>query len=150
VTGRMLPNSHSRMPVGRSAYRLAVGVAVAAAIMLVWLSLGVGIIGQDGDPANRMYFGVLAVGGAGALVARLRAPGMARVLLAMAFAQALVAAIALVAGLGLPYSGPAELLGLNGFFIAMFAGSAWLFRRASGGPLERKQAWKRRKSIVDD
>ena len=118
--------------------------------MLVWLSLGVGIIGQDGDPANLMYFGVLAVGGAGAVVARLRARGMARVLLAMAFAQALVAAIALVAGLGLPYSGPAELVGLNGFFIAMFAGSAWLFRRASSGPLERGQAWKRRKSIVDD
>jgi hypothetical protein len=136
--------------VGRSAYRLAAGLAVLAAIMLVWLSLGVGIIGQDGDPANRMYFGVLAVGGVGAVVARLRAPGMARVLLAMAFAQALVAAIALVAGLGLPYSGPAELLGLNGFFIAMFAGSAWLFRRASSGPLERRQAWKRRKSIVDD
>jgi hypothetical protein len=49
----------------------------------------------------------------------------------MALAQALVAAIALVAGLGLPYSGPAELVLLNGFFIAAFAGSGWLFRRAA-------------------
>jgi hypothetical protein len=55
---------------------------------------------------------------------------MARALFAMALAQALVAAIALIAGLGLPWSGPAEILLLNGFFVALFAGSAWLFRRA--------------------
>jgi hypothetical protein len=98
--------------------------------MLVWLSLGVGIIGKDGDPANLMYFGVLAVGIVGALIARFRPRGMARALFAMALAQALVAAIALIAGLGLPWSGPAEILLLNGFFVALFAGSAWLFRRA--------------------
>ena len=47
---------------GNTAYRSAVGLALAAACILVWLSLGVGIIGADGDPANLMYFGVLAVG----------------------------------------------------------------------------------------
>jgi hypothetical protein len=52
---------------------------------------------------------------------------MARALFATALAQALVAAIALIAGLGLPWSGPLELLLLNGFFIALFVGSAWLF-----------------------
>src|SRR5688572_18939589 len=50
------------------AYRSAIGLALAAACMLVWLSLGVGIIGADGDPANLMYFGVLAVGIIGALI----------------------------------------------------------------------------------
>jgi peptidoglycan/LPS O-acetylase OafA/YrhL len=105
-----------------------------AAVLLVWLSLGVGIIGKDGDPANRMYFGVLAVGIIGAIIARLRPQGMARALFATALAQALVAAIALIARLGLPWSGPAEILILNAFFIAMFAGSAWLFRRADGLP----------------
>ena len=114
-----------------TAYRSAVGVALAAALLLVWLSLGVGIIGRDGDPANLMYFGVLAVGIAGAIIARFRPHGMARALFATALAQALVAAIALVAGLGLPWSGPAEVSLLNGFFIAMFSGSAWLFRRAA-------------------
>ena len=113
-----------------TAYRSAVGVALAAALMLVWLSLGVGIIGADGDPANLMYFGVLAVGIFGALVARFRPRGMARALVAVAFAQALVAGIAIVAGLGRPWSGPLELLLLNGFFVSLFAGSAWLFRRA--------------------
>ncbi len=116
--------------LARYAYRAAVGVALAAAFILVWLSLGVGIIGADGDPANRMYFGVLAVGIIGAIIARLRPPGMARALLATALAQALVAGIALIAGLGLPWSGPAEILILNGFFVALFVGSAWLFRNA--------------------
>src|SRR5688572_1652698 len=101
------------MKTGDTAYRSAVGVALAAASILVWLSLGVGIIGQDGDPANLMYFGVLAVGIIGAIIARLQPDGMARALFATALAQALVAAIALIAGMGLPWSGPAEILLLN-------------------------------------
>lgn len=118
-------------------YRLAVGVALAAALILVWLSLGVGIIGRDGDPANLMYFGVLAVGIIGALIARFRPRGMARALCATALAQTSVAAIALIAGLGYPWSGPLELSALNGFFVALFVGSAWLFRRAAHGRPER-------------
>ncbi len=120
-----------------SAYRFAVGVALAAAFILVWLSLGVGIIGMDGDPANLMYFGVLAVGIIGALIARFQPRGMALALFATALAQALVGAIALIAGLGYPWSGPLELLGLNGFFVALFVGSAWLFRHAARGRPER-------------
>jgi hypothetical protein len=118
-----------------TAYRSAIGVALAAAFVLVWLSLGVGIIGKDGDPANLMYFGVLAVGIIGATIARFQPQGMARALFATALAQAVVTVIALTAGLGLPWSGPAEILMLNGFFVALFVGSAWLFRRsAHGGP----------------
>ncbi|HYD57985.1 MAG TPA: hypothetical protein VEB41_13870 [Burkholderiales bacterium] len=117
----------------KRSYRAAMGLAIAASCMLVWLSLGVGIIGRDGDPANIMYFGVLAIGIAGAAIARLRPLGMARALVAMALAQALVAAIALIARLGLPWSGPLELILLNGFFIALFATSGWLFRRAHEG-----------------
>ena len=114
-------------------YRFAVGVALAAGFMLVWLSLGVGIIGRDGDPANVMYFGVLAVGVVGALAARFRPRGLALALFATALAQTLVGVIAIFGGLGRPYSGPLELLGLNGFFAALFVGSAWLFRRAARG-----------------
>ncbi len=116
--------------VTRNAYRIAVCVALAAALILVWLSLGVGIIGADGDPANLMYFGVLAVGIIGAIVARFRPHGMVRTLFAMALAQALVAAITLTFGLGLPWSPPVEILALNGFFVALFVGSALLFRYA--------------------
>ena len=123
----------------RTAYRTAMGVALAASLMLVWLSLGVGIIGQDGDPANVMYFGVIAVGIVGAIIARLQPHGMARALVAMAIAQLLVTVIALGAGLGLPWSPPAEILALNAFFIALFVGSAWLFRRSATEQIELRK-----------
>lgn len=128
------------MHTNEIAYRLALGVALAAAAILIWLSLGVGIIGRDGDPANLVYFGVIAVGIIGALVARLRPRGMGYTLLAMALAQTLVAAVALLAGLGRPWSGPLELSLLNAFFITLFTGSAWLFRRAVPGGPERGAA----------
>jgi hypothetical protein len=114
-----------------SAYRAAVGVALAAAFILVWMNAAVGIIGSEDDHANLMYGGVLAVGIIGAIVARFQPDGMARALVATALAQALVAAIALVAGLGAPGSGPLEIVALNGFFAALWLISAWLFRKAA-------------------
>jgi len=113
-------------------YRVAIGIAVIACLLLVWLGLGVGIIGADGDPSNRMYLGVIVVGLVGAAISRGRPLGMARTLVAMAAVMAVILTIALVRGLGLPYSGPAELILLNGFFAAMFLASAWLFRRSGG------------------
>lgn len=114
-----------------SSYRIAVGISLVSALILVWLSLGVGIIGSDGDPANLMYLGVLGVGMIGALASRLRPGGLAVTLMVMALTQALIAIGAVVAGLGIPWSGPAEVLSLNAFFVAAFAASAWLFRRAA-------------------
>jgi hypothetical protein len=117
---------------GNLTYRLAVGVAVATALLLVWLVGAVGVIGEDGDRADLMYGGVLVIGIIGAVVARFRPGGMALTLLAMALAQALVAVIALIAGKHhAPITSVFELLGLNGFFIVLFTGSAWLFRRAA-------------------
>lgn len=117
----------------KTTYRWAVGVALLAAFLLAWLSLGVGIIGADGNPANLMYLGVLTVGIVGAVIARFRPRGMARAMFATALAQMAVALIALIARLGHPWSGPLELSLLNGFFVAMFVGSAWLFQRAAHG-----------------
>ncbi|MCM5680654.1 hypothetical protein M8A51_14095 [Schlegelella sp. S2-27] len=113
------------------AYRWAAGIALITILALVWLSLGVGIIGRDGDPANAAYFAVIAIGLVGAVVARLQPYGMALVLLAMALAQASIAAFAVLGGIGLPWSGPAELILLNGFFVGLFTASAWLFWRAA-------------------
>ena len=119
-----------------TAYRAGTGVALVGAFLLVWLSLGVGIIGRDGDPANLLYGGVLTVGIVSALLARFKPAGMARALFATALAQAVVAAIAVFAGLGAPYSGPL-LIGLNGFFVALFAGAALLFQQAARGGAEQ-------------
>jgi hypothetical protein len=116
----------------KTAYRSAVTVALAAALILVWLMGAVGIIGVEGDRADLMYFGVLAVGIIGAIIARFQPHGMARALFATALAQALVAVIALIAGMQhASYSSVSEILGLNGFFVALFVGSAWLFRYAA-------------------
>jgi hypothetical protein len=57
--------------------------------------------------------------------------GMARALFATALAQALVSVIALLAGLGSTGSPPVEILAVNGFFVALFVGSALLFRYAA-------------------
>jgi hypothetical protein len=59
---------------------------------------------------------------------------VARALLATALAQALVTVIAPSTGLGAPASGPLEILMLNGCFVALFVGSAWLFRHAVRDP----------------
>lgn len=116
---------------GNNAYRAAAGIALAAVLLLVWINLAVGVIGSEDNPANLMYGGVLAVGIIGALIARFRPRGVARALFATALAQALVAGIALIFGLGSPWSPPGEILALNGFFVALFLTSAWLFRYAA-------------------
>ena len=116
---------------GDIAYRAAVGVALAGTFLLVWVNGAVGLIGSEGNDANLMYFGVLAVGIVGAIIARFQPHGMARALFATALAQALVAMIALIAGWGSPGSGAFEIVALNGFFVALFVGSALLFREAA-------------------
>ena len=123
---------------GDAAYRAAVGVALGATFLLVWANGAVGIIGSENNPANLMYYGVLAVGIAGAFVARFQPEGMARALIATALAQMLVPVIALIIWKP-PVASTEELLGvigvfaLNGFFVVLWAGSALLFRKA-GAP----------------
>ena len=120
------------MKNGNTSYKAAVGLAIATPLLLVWVIGAVGVLGVDGDPADLMYIGVLAVGIIGAIIARFQPRGMARALFATALAQALVAVIALILGMHqAPYSSVGEILGLNGFFVALFLGSAWLFRNAA-------------------
>ena len=109
---------------GTTAYRAATGIAMATALALVWMNLAVGLIGNEDSPANLMYGGVLAVGLIGAIIARFQPRGMARALFATALAQMLVGVITLIAGLGFT-------LTLNGFFAALWVGSALLFRRGA-------------------
>jgi hypothetical protein len=112
------------------AYRAGAGLALFAALSLVWVNLAVGFIGDEGNPANLMYVGVLAVGVVGAIVARGRPRGMASALFATAAAQALVGVIAYAFRLGGTEDAPLLILGLHGVWVAMFAASGLLFRRA--------------------
>ena len=115
-----------------TAYRSAVAVAVGAAVFLVWGMAALGVVGVEGDPADLMFFGVLAVGIGGAIVARLQPDGMARAMLVTSAATILVGVIALMLGKHrAEYSSVIEILGLTGMFATLFAGSAWLFRSAA-------------------
>ena len=116
---------------GNTAYRFAVGVALAGAFLLVWVNGAVGIIGASGNDANMMFFGVLGIGVIGAFVGRFQARGMARALCATALAQVLIGVIALAGGLGADGAAwPRDILFVTGFFVGLWLLSAWLFRKA--------------------
>lgn len=110
---------------GDARYRAAAGVAVATGFLTVWANLAVGMIGSEGNPFNLAFAGVLAVAVIGAAFARLRAPGMARAMLAAGIAQALVVAAAFAVG------GDTRGAATSALFVAPWLLSSALFRRAS-------------------
>ncbi len=116
-----------------TAYRAGMGVAIVAAFLLVWVNAAVGITDSDADI---LFFTVVpTVGIIGAVIARFQPRGMALAMSATALALALVAVTALVSGM-VPVFNPAfEILGITAFYVALFVGSALLFREAArGGP----------------
>lgn len=118
---------------GGIAYRAAAGVALAAAFLLVWINTAVGLIGNEDNPANMMYVGVLAVGIIGAMIARFQPQGMARALFATALAQILAPVIALIVWRPSLDDAPGivGVFMLNAFFMTLFVVSALFFRRAA-------------------
>lgn len=56
---------------------------------------------------------------------------MARAMFGMALTQASIAGIALIAGIVPAYNSAFEVLGITGFYIALFVASALLFRYAA-------------------
>lgn len=125
---------------GDTAYRAGVGMAVVAAFLLVWSNAAAGITDSDADG---LYALVVAVGVVGAFVARFRPAGMARALFAAALTMASVSMVALVAGMVPAYNSPSEVLGITGFFVTLFAGSALLFREAARGEGEQREGEQR-------
>jgi len=108
---------------------LAWSSTIVTMILLCWLSLGVGIIGADGDPANRLYLIVLAIVIVGTVVVRCKSRWMRVIMLLAAFAQLCILVLALLTGMGRPYSNAMELFLLNGGFIAMWMFACWCFHR---------------------
>jgi hypothetical protein len=113
------------------AYRVGAGLAAACAFLLVWINGAVGVFGDEGNPANLMFAGVIAVAAVGAALARFRAAGMARAMGAAALAQLLVAVTGPLAGLASPgVEGLREAVLAAGFAV-LWLGAAGLFRRAA-------------------
>ena len=112
--------------MGAWTYKAGVGLALAAGFALGWSNMV--HVSDLENPANLIYFAVLAVGIVGAFLARLQPRGLALTLFAMAATLALIAVI-------LPSGAPPDLarnmaIG-HGVFVALFTASGFLFRRAS-------------------
>lgn len=112
-------------------YKVAFAIAAGATLFLV-LGIGaLGVIGVEGDRADMMFLGVLAIGLGGAIVTRLRPEGMFWTTGAMAAATMIVGIIAIILGKHhAAESSVAEILGLTGMYACLFAVSAWRFRAA--------------------
>jgi hypothetical protein len=121
---------------GDTAYRAGAGLALAGALILMWVNGAAGITDSVADALFVLL--VVPIGILGSIIARFQPRGMARAMFATASAQALVGLGALIAGVVPAYNAPAETLGLTGFFAMIFVASALLFRQAaSGKPNER-------------
>jgi hypothetical protein len=112
-------------------YRLGAGLAIAAGLLLVWGNLAVGFIGNEDNPANLLYSGVLAVAFIGAIASRLRPGGMATAMFAAALTQFLVPLVAALIWKPEVNLGMVQVLVLNAVFALLWVGSGLLFRRAS-------------------
>lgn len=112
---------------GSTAYRIGAVVAMATAFLTIWVNLAVGMIGDEGNPANLMYLFVLFVALVGASIGRFEPREASITMFAAAGAQVVVAGIALVAGLG-------PELRADAFFVAAWVTSGLLFRQAGIEP----------------
>lgn len=113
-------------------YRLGVGIAVVASILVVWITGAVGIIGGEREDANMLYLGVLALSLIAAAFARFQPRPLTWVLSGAALATASIALVAVMSGWGADGPiWPFDVLGASGVLAAMFAVSALLFRRAA-------------------
>jgi hypothetical protein len=108
------------------AYKAGVGVALVAGFALGWSTMVQ--TADSGHPERLWFLSVLVVGFIGACLARLKAPGLALTLYAMAAVLALIAVM-------LPSGAPPDMarrmaIG-HGVGVALFIASGLLFRRAS-------------------
>ena len=120
---------------GNLMYRAGFGLALLTGFMIIWGNGAVGFIGSEDNPANLMYFGVLAIAFLGSIIARFEAHAMSRVMYVTAFGMALVPVIALLMNSSfqeIPESvGTLGVFVLNTFFVVLFIGSGLLFRNAT-------------------
>ncbi|HET7576948.1 MAG TPA: hypothetical protein VFK19_10365 [Sphingomicrobium sp.] len=118
----LTPNRHDRT---------ALGLALLGAFLTVWVNLAVGIVGSENNPNNQLFFVALLMGVAGAIGGRFKPDGMARTMLTTAAAIALAFLFAQLDMRDEPMVKPiVEGVGTS-LFVALFLGSAWLFRRAA-------------------
>jgi len=111
---------------GNWAYAAAAVVAAGTGFLLFLVNGAVGFIGNEDDPVNLLFFGVLTLALGGAIIVRFQPEGMARAMAVTAGAQVVAAALALT-----------MVSDLRGFvvgtamFMPLWLLSAWLFGKAA-------------------
>jgi hypothetical protein len=110
-----------------SAYRAGVAFALAASFLTVWANGAVGMIGDEGNPYNLLFLGVVGLALAGAVIARFRASGMVLAMATAAVAHGSVAVIGMFSDL------------LGGVLSTAFAG-LWLLSAVLFWKAAREQA----------
>jgi hypothetical protein len=117
-------------------YRVAVAIAVIAGLLLYWANLAVGLIGNEDNPANLLFFLVPWVGVIGSAIVRFKARGMARAMLAVIIAQLSVPLVAFLiwqppVGTTQEFGGVLQVIVVTAFFALPWAVAALLFRQAA-------------------
>lgn len=108
---------------GDLAYRAGMVVAVGTSFLITWSNLAVGIIGDEDNPLNQMFFGVIAIAIIGAFLVRCRPKGMSMVMAVTAAAQFGTGFVALA------YA--QFVFVIVGVFALGWLLSAWLFRETA-------------------
>jgi hypothetical protein len=117
---------------GSNAYRFGAGIAVLVSFLLVWVNAAVGVIGDEGNPANLLFVAGILLALVGSALARFEARGMARATLAASALTAAIAAAAPVFGWGADEPpGTAGLTMLISGFALMWGLSSALFAKAA-------------------
>ena len=104
-------------------YRAGVMLAALGGFTLIYINLAVGIIGDEQNPRNLVFFVIPAFGYVGALIGRFRALVMVRLLIGMAAVQFSTVLLA-----------PADILHImipfTGLFVGLWLLSALMIRRS--------------------
>lgn len=118
---------------GGTAYRAAAALTLGACLLLVWVNLAVGIVGEGDHPANFLFMAVVLIAGAGAAGAGLAAAGMARTMLLAGIVQALILPVVLTGSAGAQEAPnwPLAVSVLTALLTATWLSAAWLFRQAA-------------------
>lgn len=113
---------------GNLAYQAGAVVALGAAVLIMWATGAVGIIGNEANPGNLMFIGVVGLAGFGTLIAGGRARAMVWVMSVAAVAQVLAPVVAYMS-VADPASDvlAAEVFIATGVFTAAWLLSARLF-----------------------
>jgi hypothetical protein len=104
-------------------YRAGVVAAVACAFLQLWITLAVGIIGSEDNPANWTYIAMVLAAMSVAAVTLGEPRGLARAMIVMAILQALFSVLHMIDG---HFTGVIDL-----FFTALWVTAARLFARAA-------------------